>query len=69
MMHGQLMSGNLRVYFLPPKVAPSFDGRTSWFAFAEAIGDWLKIMKLAPDTWAPSLKARLVGYANIYKPK
>ena len=51
------------------KVAPSFDGRISWFAFEEAIDDWLDLTTLAPDTWAPSLKARLVGYASIYKPQ
>ena len=49
------------------KVAPSFYGRTSWFAYAEAIYVWLDITTLAPDKWAPSLKARLVGYASIYK--
>ena len=30
--------------------------------------DWLDITTLAPDKWAPGLKARLVGYASIYKP-
>ena len=50
-----------------PKVAPSLDGRISWFAFEEAIYDWLDIAKLAPDTWALSLKAILVGDASIYK--
>ena len=39
-----------------PKVAPSFDGRIFWFAFEEAIDDWLDIATLAPDKWAPSLK-------------
>jgi len=51
-----------------PKVAPSFDGRTSWFAYEEAIYDWLDITTLARDNWAPSLKARLVGDASIHKP-
>ena len=50
------------------KVAPSFDGRISWFAYEEAIDDWLDMTTLAPDKWAPSLKARLVGYASMYKP-
>ena len=39
-----------------PKVAPSFDGRISWFAFDEAIDDWLDITTLAPGKWEPSLK-------------
>ena len=51
-----------------PKVAPSFDGRMSGFAYEEAIDCWLDITTLAPDKWAPSLKARLVGDASIYKP-
>ena len=29
------------------KVAPSFDGRISWFAYEEAIYDWLDITTLA----------------------
>ena len=32
-----------------PKVAPSFDGRTSWFANAEAIDDWFDIATLTPE--------------------
>ena len=51
-----------------PKVAPSVDGRISWFAYEEAIDDWLDITTLAPDKWAPSLKAIMVGAASIYKP-
>ena len=51
-----------------PKVAPSFDGRISWFAFEEAIDDWLEITTLTPERWAPSLKSRLAGDASIYKP-
>ena len=67
-MHGQLVRGNLMGFHFTPMVAPSFDGRSSWFAFEEAIYDWLDITTLAPDTWAPSLKARLAGDASIYKP-
>ena len=51
-----------------PNVAPSFDGRNSWFAYEEAIYDWLDITTLAPDKWAPSLMAILAGHASIYKP-
>ena len=53
---------------ITPKVAPSFDGRISWFAFEDAIDDWLSITTRAPDKCAPSLKAILVGDASIYKP-
>ena len=66
MMHRQLMRGGLRVYMSPKKVAPSFDGSISWFAYEKTIYDWLDITTLAPDKWAPSLKARLVRYASIY---
>ena len=45
-----------------PKVAPSCDGRTYWFAYEEAIYDWLDITTLAPDKRAPGLKARLAGW-------
>ena len=34
---------------LTQKVAPSFDGGTSWFAYEEAIGDWLDITTLTPE--------------------
>ena len=34
---------------ITPKVAPSFDGRRSGFAFEEAIADWLDITTLAPE--------------------
>ena len=51
-----------------PEVAPSFDGRIFWFAFEEAIYDWLDVTTLAQDKLAPSLKARLVGDASMYKP-
>ena len=57
-----------QVLHFTQKVAQSFDGRIYWFAFEEAMDDWLHITTLAPDKWAPSLKARLVGYASIYKP-
>ena len=50
------------------EVAPSLDARISWFAFDEAIGDWLDITTLTIDTWAPSLKARLARAAMIYNP-
>ena len=51
-----------------PKIPPSFGGRISWFAFEEAVDDWLDITTLAPEKQAPSLKNRLTGDAVIYKP-
>ena len=58
MMHGQPMSGNLTGLQFTPKVAPSFDGRTAWSAFEEAIDAWLNITTLTPNTWAPSLNSK-----------
>ena len=51
-----------------PKIPPAYDGRSSWFAYEEAIDDWLDITTLAGDKHGPSLKNRLYGDAAIYKP-
>ena len=51
-----------------PKIPPAYDGRSSWFAYEEAIDDWLDITTLPPEKWGPSLKNRLYGDAAIYKP-
>ena len=35
------------------KVAPAYDGRTSFFAFEDAIDDWCDITELEPEkTWS-----------------
>ena len=41
-----------------PKIPPGFDGRTSWFAFEDAIDDWVDITTLAAEKQGPSLKNR-----------
>ena len=46
-----------------PKIPPAFDGRSSWFAYEEAIDDWLDITTLDEDTRGPALKNRLIGSA------
>ena len=51
-----------------PKIPPGFDGRGSWFAYEEAIDDWLDITTLQDEKLGPSLKNRLTGDAAIYKP-
>ena len=51
-----------------PKVPPAFNGRSSWFAYEEAIDDWLDFTTLDPEKWGPSLKNRLTGDAMVYKP-
>ena len=51
-----------------PKIPPAFDGRSSWFAYEEAIDDWLDITTLDAEKHGPSLKNRLYGDAAIRRP-
>ena len=51
-----------------PKIPPSFDGRSSWFAYEEAVDDWVDICTLDAEKQGPSFKNRLVGDAAVYKP-
>eukprot|EP00435_Cladocopium_sp_Y103_P019129 s520_g4.t1 len=49
------------------KVAPSYDGKTSFFAFEDAIDDWCDITELEPEKRGPALRNRLEGDAAVYK--
>ena len=49
------------------KVARAYDGRTSFFAFADAIDDWCDITELEPEKRGPALRNRLEGDAAQYK--
>ena len=49
------------------KVPPGFDGKTSWFAFEDAIDDWCDIIELESEKWGPALRNRLEGEAAVYK--
>ena len=49
------------------KVPPSFDGRSSWFAYVDAIDDWCDITELDNDKRRPALRNRLEGEAAIHK--
>ena len=51
-----------------PKIPPSFDGRSSWFSYEEAVDDWVDITTLEPEKLGPSLENRLDGDAAVYKP-
>ena len=51
-----------------PKIPPGYDGRTSWFAYEEAIDDWCDICVLNDEKKGPSLRNRLFGDAAVYKP-
>ena len=49
------------------KVAPAYDGRTSFFAFEDAIDDWCGITGLAAEKRGPALRSRIEGDAAQYK--
>ena len=43
-----------------PKIPPSFDGRSSWFSYEEAVDDWVDITTLEAEKQGPSLKTDLL---------
>ena len=49
------------------KVPQTYDGRSSWFAYEDAIGDWCDITELDNDKRGPALRNRLEGEAAIHK--
>ena len=49
------------------KVPPSYDGRSSWFAYEDAIDDWCDITELDNEKRGPALRNRLEGEAAIDK--
>ena len=49
------------------KIPPLFDGKTSWFAYEDAIDDWCDITELDYEKRGPALRNRLEGGAAIYK--
>ena len=49
------------------KVALAYDGRTSFFAFEDAIDDWCDITELEPENVGAALRNRLEGDAQQYK--
>jgi hypothetical protein len=49
------------------KIPPAFDGRSSCFAYEEAIDDWVDITELEPEKRGPALRNRLEGEAAVYK--
>ena len=49
------------------KVPPSYDGRSSWFAYEDAIDDWCDITELEGAKQGPALRNRLEGEAAIHK--
>ena len=49
------------------KVPPAYDGRSSWFAYEDAIDDWVDVTELEPEKQGPALRSRLEGEAAIHK--
>ena len=49
------------------KMPRSFDGKTSWFAYEDAIDDWCDITELDDEKRGPAFRNRLEGFAAIYK--
>ena len=51
-----------------PKIPPSFDGRSSWFSYEEAIDDWVDITTLDQEKQGPSLKTVLLEMPPFTNP-
>ena len=49
------------------QVPPSYDGRSSWFAYEDAIDDWCDITEVDNEKRGPALRNRLEGEAAIHK--
>ena len=49
------------------KVPPSYDGKTSYFAYEDLIDEWCDVTNLEKDKWGPALRNRLEGEAYTYK--
>ena len=47
--------------------SPANDGRSSWFAYEDAIDDWVDITELEPEKQGPALRNRLESEAAIHK--
>ena len=52
---------------LTAKVAPSYNGKTSFFAFKDASDDWCEIADLEPEKHGPALRNKLEGDAAMYR--
>ncbi len=56
------------VQTITTKIPPSYDGKTSWFAYEELVDDWCDITELDAEKRGPALRKRLEGEATVYKP-
>ena len=67
-MYAQHASQVTAIQTVTTKVPPSYDGRSSWFAYEEAVDNWLDVTELEPEKWGPALRNRLEGEAAAYAP-
>ena len=49
------------------KVAPSYNGNTSWFQYEELIDEWCDLTTIEASKRGPNLKSRLFGEAQFLK--
>lgn len=49
------------------KIPPAFDGKTSFFAFEDAIDDWRDITDIEEEKRGPALRNKLEGEDAAYK--
>ncbi len=52
---------------MTPKVPPGYDGTTSFFAYEEAVQEWLSICVIEDHRKVPVLRHRLRGHALTVK--
>ena len=64
--HGHVTGQVAQTY--TTKIPPPFNGKTSWFAFEDAVLDWIDITELDAEKQGPALKNGLRDEAAVYKP-
>ena len=58
MRRGPQQPANCMAQQMTRKVAPSYDGKTRFLAFQDAIDDWCDITELEPEKCGPALRNR-----------
>ncbi len=51
--------------FMTNKIAPLFDGRTSWFLYEQQLDEFIDMTTLPADKVGPAIRIRLVGEAAM----
>ena len=63
--HGHVQGSVTQAY--TTKIPPSYNGKTSWFAYEDAVLDWIDITELDENKQGPALKNGLRDEAAVYK--